>query len=81
MLIIYIKITCITGITWIFGFVYQWTLIDLLSYIFIFLNASQGLFIFLSFGCKSIVRSRSREILFGPKKTQNSNESDRSVGK
>lgn len=80
MLIIYIKITCITGITWIFGFVYQWTLIDVLSYIFIILNASQGMFIFLSFGCKSIVRSRLREILFG-QKTQNSNESDESVGK
>ncbi|CAC5365571.1 unnamed protein product [Mytilus coruscus] len=31
MLIIYTKMSCLTGITWIFGFVYQWTLIDVSS--------------------------------------------------
>jgi hypothetical protein len=34
--LIYIKLTCLTGVTWIFGFIYQWTLIKELSYIFIF---------------------------------------------
>ncbi|XP_063412610.1 uncharacterized protein LOC134695316 [Mytilus trossulus] len=52
-------------ITWFFGFLHQWTLIDALSYVFIILNASQGLFIFLSFGCNGFVRSRLRVKLFG----------------
>ncbi|CAC5365573.1 unnamed protein product [Mytilus coruscus] len=80
MLIIYTKISIVTGMTWIFGFLHQWTLIDALSYIFIILNASQGLFIFLSFGCSGIVRSRIRVKLFG-QKTQNSHVSVTSVDK
>ncbi|CAC5365567.1 unnamed protein product [Mytilus coruscus] len=68
------------GMSWIFGFVHQWTLIDALSYIFIILNASQGLFMFLSFGCNGIVRSRIRVKLFG-QKTQNTHESDTRVDK
>ena len=55
--LIYIKLTCLTGVTWIFGFIYQWTLIRELSYIFIICNASQGLFIFLSFCCSARVRN------------------------
>lgn len=55
--LIYIKLTCLTGVTWIFGFIYQWTLIRELSYIFIVCNASQGLFIFLSFCCSARVRN------------------------
>lgn len=68
MLIIYTKISIITGMTWVFGFLHQGTLIDALSYIFIILNASQALFIFLSFGCNGFVRSRIRAKLFGQKK-------------
>ena len=58
--LIYIKLTCLTGVTWIFGFIYQWTLIKELSYIFIICNASQGLFIFLSFGFNARVRNMCR---------------------
>ena len=58
--LIYIKLTCLTGVTWIFGFIYQWTLIKELSYIFIICNASQGLFIFLSFCCNARVRNMCR---------------------
>ena len=58
--LIYIKLTCLTGVTWIFGFIYQWTLIRELSYIFIICNASQGLFIFLSFCCNARVRNMCR---------------------
>ena len=57
---VYIKLTCLTGATWVFGFLYQWTLIHGLSYIFIVLNASQGLFIFLSFACNERVRKLCR---------------------
>ncbi|XP_076106893.1 uncharacterized protein LOC143075353 [Mytilus galloprovincialis] len=56
MFVIYAKLTCLTGITWIFGFVYQWIPVPAFSYIFILLNASQGLFIFLSFCCNDRVR-------------------------
>jgi hypothetical protein len=58
--LIYIKLTCLTGVTWIFGFIYQWTLIRELSYIFIVCNASQGLFIFFSFCCSARVRNMCR---------------------
>lgn len=66
MLVIYTKMSCLTGITWIFGFAYQWTLVDFLSYAFIILNASQGLFIFLSFGLNRHVRSKISEIFCRP---------------
>ncbi|XP_063440737.1 uncharacterized protein LOC134721567 [Mytilus trossulus] len=57
MFVIYTKLTCLTGITWIFGFIYEWIPVSGLSYTFILLNASQGLFIFLSFCCNDRVRS------------------------
>ncbi|CAC5416741.1 unnamed protein product [Mytilus coruscus] len=57
MFIIYAKLTCLTGITWIFGFIYEWIQVSALSYTFILFNASQGLFIFLSFCCNDRVRS------------------------
>ena len=46
---IYAKLSTITGITWIFGFIHFFTAVEALEYIFIILNASQGVFIFLSF--------------------------------
>lgn len=44
-LVIYVKLSTITGITWVFGFLYILTNIPALSFIFIILNASQGVFI------------------------------------
>jgi len=44
-MIIVAKLSTITGATWIFGFIYLWTDIKLFSYLFIVLNASQGLFL------------------------------------
>ncbi|XP_063447328.1 uncharacterized protein LOC134726859 [Mytilus trossulus] len=66
MLVIYTRMSCLTGITWIFAFVYQWTLVDVFSYAFIIFNASQGLFIFLSFGLNSHVRSKISEMFCRP---------------
>ncbi|KAL4224632.1 carbohydrate binding [Mactra antiquata] len=48
-LIILTKLASITGIGWIFGFLYIWTEVSILSYIFIVLNAGQGVFILSSF--------------------------------
>ena len=46
---IFAKLSTITGITWIFGFIHFFTAAEALEYIFIIFNASQGVFIFLSF--------------------------------
>ena len=46
---IFIKLSTLTGITWLFGVLYSWLNIEVLSYIFITLNASQGVFIMMSF--------------------------------
>jgi len=49
--VIYMKLSSLTGVTWIFGYLYLWTNFDPLEYIFIVLNAGQGVFIFISFIC------------------------------
>ncbi|XP_053407397.1 adhesion G protein-coupled receptor E5-like [Mercenaria mercenaria] len=48
-IIVFAKLSTITGATWVFGFLYMWTSSAALSYMFIVLNASQGLFIMLAF--------------------------------
>ncbi|XP_045197494.2 uncharacterized protein LOC123552138 [Mercenaria mercenaria] len=48
-LIVFAKLSTITGATWVFGFLYMWTSSTALSYMFIVLNASQGLFIMFAF--------------------------------
>ena len=50
-IVIFAKLSSLTGLCWTFGFVYSWTDIQAFSYLFIVLNASQGVFIFLSFVC------------------------------
>lgn len=51
--VIYMKLSSLTGATWIFGYLYIWTGFLPLEYIFIVLNAGQGVFIFVSFICNS----------------------------
>ena len=51
--IIYMKLSSLTGVTWIFGYLYLWTDFVPLEYIFIVLNAGQGVLIFVSFICTS----------------------------
>jgi len=48
-LTILLKLSTITGVTWIFGFVYSLTGEVAFSYLFIIFNASQGVFLFLAF--------------------------------
>ena len=48
-IVIFAKLSTITGATWIFGFIYLWTDIEVFSYLFISLNASQGLFLCFAF--------------------------------
>ena len=49
--VIYMKLSTLTGVTWIFGYLYLWTDFIPLEYIFIVLNAGQGVLIFVSFIC------------------------------
>ena len=46
---IFLKFSSITGIYWIFGFLYEVTGLPFLGYIFIILNAGQGVFLMASF--------------------------------
>lgn len=48
-IIIFAKLSTITGITWIFGYLYAWTGIIAMSYLFTILSAGQGVFIMLAF--------------------------------
>ena len=48
-IVIFAKLSTLTGITWVFAYLYQWTEIKAFSYMFIVANASQGLFIMFSF--------------------------------
>ena len=45
-IVIFAKLSSLTGFCWIFGFVYSWTNVQAFSYLFIVFNASQGVFIF-----------------------------------
>ncbi|KAH3755332.1 hypothetical protein DPMN_190023 [Dreissena polymorpha] len=46
---IFVKLSTITGLTWIFGIVYVLTDVGLFGFLFILFNASQGVFIMFSF--------------------------------
>lgn len=46
---ILIKLSSITGASWVFGFLHQLTVITVFAYFSILLNASTGVFIFVSF--------------------------------
>ena len=53
--VIYAKLSTLTGCSWIFGFLYQFTNIKALSFIFIVLTTFQGLFLMLAFICNKRV--------------------------
>ena len=64
-IIIFAKLSTLTGFTWIFGFIYSWTENEVFSYLFITLNATQGVFLFLSFVCNRRVLSMYKNRSFG----------------
>ena len=47
--VIFLKFSTITGIYWIFGYLYEVTKLEFVGYIFILLNAGQGAFLMVSF--------------------------------
>lgn len=54
-IMVYLKLSCLTGSSWILGFLYNWLKYEVVGYAFIILTASEGLFIFLSFICSKRV--------------------------
>lgn len=60
--IIYMKLSTLTGATWIFGYIYIWTGFEPMEFVFIVLNAGQGVFIFLSFVCNKKVMCLYQEL-------------------
>ena len=48
-IVIFAKLSTLTGLTWVFAYIYQWTDVKAFAYLFIVANASQGLFIMFSF--------------------------------
>lgn len=48
-IVIFVKLSTVTGITWMFAFIYQLSSVKLFGYLFIILNASQGVFIMVAF--------------------------------
>lgn len=46
---VYLRISSLTGISWSFAFLYMWTGVEWIEYIFLILNSSNGVFIAVSF--------------------------------
>ena len=59
--LLYIKLSAIMGLTWIFGFIATSTQSEVMWYLFIVFNSLQGLFIFLAFVCNRRVLGLLRE--------------------
>ena len=55
--LIYIKMSTLTGCCWLFGFIRIWTGAYVFEVLFILTNASKGLFLMLSFVCNKRVLS------------------------
>ena len=63
-LVIFLKISTLTGITWVFGFLYPLTDIIMFSYLFTIFGALQGVFIMASFVLNRRVLSHYKSICF-----------------
>jgi hypothetical protein len=70
-LIVFTKLSTITGLTWIFGILNIWLEHVVLSYLFIVLNAAQGVFIMFAFVVNSRVFELFKNRSFGLSTTTN----------
>ena len=66
--IIYLKMSTLTGVGWIFGFLGILTDVGVFEYLFILANASQGLFLMISFLCNRRVLTLFKDLLANLKK-------------
>ena len=69
--LIYIKMSTLTGTCWIFGFLRILTDVDVFEILFIIANASQGLFIMMSFVCNRRVLAMFKELVLGARESNN----------
>ena len=46
---VYLKLSSLTGVTWIFGIVYMFIGVEWAEYLFVLFNGTQGIFVFTSF--------------------------------
>jgi len=76
---IFVKLSTITGITWVFGLIYMFTDVVAFSYLFIVVNASQGVFLFFAFVANRRVTAMLRERLCGRPQGVESRTSTRST--
>jgi hypothetical protein len=67
LLHIYAKLSTLTGFTWVFGFLSFFLNVNLFDYIFIILNASQGICLFFAF----VANKRTLNFLLKTKTSQN----------
>ena len=74
-LFVYMKLSCITGLFWIFGFVYQFSKLEAFGYVFIILNAGQGVFIMVAFVFNKRVFDLYRTRIKGQKLTRSGQSS------
>ena len=65
--VIYLKMSTLTGLCWLFGFFRIWTGHKLFEILFILANASQGMFLMLSFICNWRVFGYYKSLLYGDK--------------
>lgn len=56
-LLVYIKLSVVMGLTWVFAYIASFTNEQVFWYLFIFFNSWQGVFIFIAFVCFGKVRS------------------------
>ena len=68
--LIYVRLSTLTGLTWIFGFLRLFLNLDFLEYIFIILNAGQGIFIMVAF----VLNKRVLSMYFGKGKAADSDQ-------
>ena len=61
--LIYMKMSTLTGACWIFGFLGVLTEVDVFEILFILANASQGLFLMISFVCNQRVLALFKDLL------------------
>ncbi|XP_033737301.1 adhesion G protein-coupled receptor L4-like [Pecten maximus] len=72
---VYVKLSCVTGASWIFGFLYIWKRYDVFCYLFVILTAGQGIFIFLSFICSKRVLKMYSKLMRCPSSNRNTSSS------
>ncbi|XP_060607953.1 adhesion G-protein coupled receptor D1-like [Ruditapes philippinarum] len=74
---VFLKLSTITGVTWIFGLLYTFTNVRVFSYLFIVLNACQGVFIMFAFVTNSRVFNLMKTFSTSRNSTKSQNKTEK----